>query len=80
MARAVAEFSIYPFVTERLEPYVQAALDETRRSGLSVDVGPLGTTVQGDLDEILSLLERVLRAAFAHGATRVVTRVDIEDG
>ena len=45
---AVAEFSIYPFVTDRLEPYVTAALEETRRSGLTVDVGPLGTTVQGD--------------------------------
>ena len=79
MTVAVAEFSIYPFVTERLEPYVQAALDETRRSGLTVDVGPLGTTVRGDLEEVLSLLERVQRAAFALGATRVVTRVDLED-
>ena len=76
---AVAEFTIFPFVTERLEPYVTAALEETRRSGLSVDVGPLGTTVRGDLEEILSLLERVQRAAFANGATKVVTRVELED-
>ena len=76
---AVAEFSIYPFVTERLEPYVTAALEETRRSGLTVDVGPLGTTVRGDLHLILDLLARVHRAAFEHGATRVVTRVEAED-
>lgn len=76
---AVAEFSIYPFVTERLEPYVTAALEETRRSGLSVEVGPFGTSVTGDIDQILALLERVQRAAFAHGATTVVTRVTIED-
>jgi uncharacterized protein YqgV (UPF0045/DUF77 family) len=75
---AIAEFSIYPFVTDRLEPYVTAALEETRRSGLAVDVGPLGTTVQGDLDLILDLLARVHRAAFQHGATRVVTRVETE--
>jgi uncharacterized protein YqgV (UPF0045/DUF77 family) len=75
---AIAEFTIHPFVTERLEPYVSAALDETRRSGLVVDVGPLGTTVQGDLDAILDLMVRVHRAAFHHGATRVVTRVESE--
>jgi uncharacterized protein YqgV (UPF0045/DUF77 family) len=77
---AVAEFTIYPFVTERLEPYVEAALEETRRSGLSVDVGPLGTTVRGDLEAILRLLERVHRAAFEHGATKVVSRVETEGG
>ena len=75
---AVAEFSIYPFVTERLEPYVAAALEETRRSGLPVDVGPLGTTVHGELDPLLDLLVRVHRAAFEHGAAKIVTRVELE--
>ncbi len=75
---AIAEFTIYPFVTERLEPYVTAGLEEIRRSGLTAEVGPLGTTVQGDLDVILELLVRVHRAAFQHGATKVVTRVEAE--
>ncbi|HXF56026.1 MAG TPA: thiamine-binding protein [Actinomycetota bacterium] len=77
---AVGEFTIYPFVTERLEPYVQAALEETRRSGLEADVGPLGTTVRGPLEDVLALLDRVHRVAFARGATKVVTRVELEDG
>jgi len=76
---AVAEFSIYPFVTERLEPYVSAALEETRKSGLSVEVGPLGTTVRGELDQILPLLERVLRVAFAHGARKIVASVESDE-
>ena len=75
---AIAEFTIHPFVTERLEPYVTAPLEEIRQSGLAVDVGPLGTTVQGDLDVILELLVRVHRAAFRHGATKIVTRVEAE--
>jgi uncharacterized protein YqgV (UPF0045/DUF77 family) len=75
---AVAEFTIHPFVTERLEPYVEAALEETRRSGLEVEVGPLGTTVRGPLEEVLALLNQVHRVAFAHGATRVVSRVEVE--
>ncbi|HEY3211310.1 MAG TPA: thiamine-binding protein [Actinomycetota bacterium] len=75
---AFAEFSIYPFVAERLEPYVAAALEEARSSGLDVEVGPLGTTVQGELEDILALLERVQRAAFGHGARKVVTRVELD--
>ncbi len=76
---AVAEFSIYPFVTERLEPYVSAALEETRKSGLSVEVGPLGTTVRGELDQILQLLERILLVAFAHGARKIVASVESDE-
>lgn len=75
---AVAEFSIYPFVMERLEPYVEAAIEEARTSGLKVEVGPFGTSVEGDLDGVLELVGRVNRAAFARGATRVVTRVESE--
>lgn len=76
---AVAEFSVYPFLTGKLAPYVEAALDEAGRSGLLVQVGPLGTTVRGDLDDILALLERVQRAAFEHGAAKVVTSVTTEE-
>lgn len=72
---AHAEFSIYPFVTERLEAYVTAALIEARSSGLVVEVGPLGTVVRGELEPILDLLRRVQAVAFRHGATSVVTRV-----
>ena len=76
---AVAEFTVYPFVTDRLEPYVMAAFEEAERSGLSVDVGPLGTTVRGPLSEVLDLLERVGRTAFASGATKVVTSVELDE-
>ncbi len=78
---AYAEFSIYPFVTERLEPYVTAALIEAKQSGLVVEVGPLGTIVRGDLAAILDLLRRVQEVAFRYGAATVVTRVAAtEDG
>ena len=77
---AYAEFSIYPFVTERLEPYVTAALIEAKQSGLVVEVGPLGTIVRGDLAAILDLLRRVQETAFRYGAATVVTRVAATDG
>ena len=76
---AVGEFTVYPFVTDRLEPYVMAVFEEAERSGLSVDVGPLGTTVRGPLGEVLELLERVRRTAFASGATKIVTSVELDD-
>jgi uncharacterized protein YqgV (UPF0045/DUF77 family) len=72
---AYAEFSIYPFVTDRLEPYVTAALIEAKQSGLVVEVGPLGTIMRGDLAAILELLRRIQEVAFRYGAGTVVTRV-----
>jgi uncharacterized protein YqgV (UPF0045/DUF77 family) len=76
---AEAEFTVFPFVTEHLLPHVTAALDEAVASGLAVEVGPLGTRVRGDLDDVLALLDRVQRAAFAHGATKVITRVETDE-
>ncbi len=79
MTSAYAEFTIYPFVTERLEPYVTAALTEAKNSGLAVEVGPFGTIVRGDLPAILDLLRRVQDAAFRYGASAVVSRVTTAD-
>ncbi len=78
--QALVEFTVYPFVPGRLEPHVAAAVEEARRSGLPIEVGPLGTSVRGELEELVVLLGRVLQAAFAHGATKVVTRLELTEG
>lgn len=78
-AEALAEFTVYPFEPGRPGPHVAAAIEEARRSGLPLEVGPLGTTVRGEVGTLVAVLARVLEAAFAHGATKVVTRLELTE-
>ncbi|HEY8395061.1 MAG TPA: MTH1187 family thiamine-binding protein [Thermaerobacter sp.] len=42
-------------------------------------VGPMFTTLEGDLDEILALIRRMHEEMFAAGAVRVSTLIKIDD-
>jgi hypothetical protein len=75
---AAADFSIYALWMERLGPHVQAVIEKTRRSGLSVDIDALGTTRPAGSRHHPPAVGTRPSNAFEHGATRVVSRVDIE--
>lgn len=75
---AVAEFAIYPFVEGSFPDYVKVALDEAERSGLAVQIGPLGTSVEGELSEVLGLLYRIQQMAFDRGAEKFISSVEID--
>lgn len=47
-----------------------------RTAGLEADFGPLGTAVAGEMDAVAAALAEVLRAALAHGASRVTLMVE----
>ena len=79
--RLVAEFTTEPFHGEGEPPaHAFAALEAAEDAGLDCEFGPLGTTVRGDADEVVRALADVLRAALAHGATRVTLQVEPVDG
>jgi len=69
------EFTVEPFVEGDPGPHVRAAVEAAERSGLAVDVGPFGTTVTGDDGTVLDVVDAVVRAAVAAGATRVSLQV-----
>ena len=70
-----AEFTVEPFVEGEPGPHVQAAVEAALQSGLTVDVGPFGTSVSGDDAAVLATVDAILRAAIGAGATRVVLQV-----
>lgn len=79
--RLVAEFTTEPFHGEGEPPtHARAALEAAEAAGLDCEFGPLGTTVRGDADEVVRALTDVLRAALAHGASRVTLQVEPVDG
>ena len=67
------EFTTEPFHGEddQLPAHVTAAADALRYAGLSPDLGPLGTSVEGDADAVVDAVAGALKEALAHGATRV---------
>lgn len=64
------------------EPYahVERAISEIQDSGLSYEVGALGTTVEGDADVVWPLLRRVHEACVRSGARSVVTIIKVAQG
>jgi uncharacterized protein YqgV (UPF0045/DUF77 family) len=77
------EFTVEPFVEGHPGRHVQAAIDEARHAGLAPEMGPFGTTIEGDATAVLAGLSGVVSAALDAGATRVavsVSRVETKLG
>ena len=66
---ARAEFTVEPFEEGNPGPHVQAAI--AGAAPLTPDIGPFGTTVEGSVDEVLTAVQRITRAAMEAGATRL---------
>lgn len=71
--RVRVEFTTEPFHGEddQLPSHVTASADALRYAGLSPDLGPLGTSVEGEADVVVDAVSSALKAALAQGATRV---------
>lgn len=71
--RVRVEFTTEPFHGEddQLPPHVTASADALRYAGLSPDLGPLGTSVEGEADVVVDAVAAALKQALSHGATRV---------
>ncbi len=57
--------------------HIDAAIAVIAASGLHHEVGALGTTVEGEPDEVWALLRRVHEACLASGAEGVVSVVKL---
>ena len=55
----LAEFSIWPMDKgESVGAYVARAVDIVDKSGLAYKLGPLGTCVEGEYDEVMTVIKR----------------------
>ena len=79
--RVRAEFTTEPFRGESEPPaHASRTFEVVRAAGLTADFGPLGTSVTGEAEDVVVALGDVVRAALAHGATRVTLLVEPERG
>jgi len=55
----LAEFSIWPMDKgESVSPYVARALDIVDKSGLPYKLGPLGTCIEGEWAEVMTVIQK----------------------
>lgn len=55
----IVEFSIFPMDKgESLSPYVARAMKLIQDSGLPYELNPMGTCVEGDWNDVMSLVDR----------------------
>ncbi len=65
------EFTVEPFLEGSPGPHVLAAVSEARRQGLQPEMGPFGTTIDGEAAQLLPGIGTIVGAAVDAGASRV---------
>jgi len=78
---AIAEVSVVPIGTAgtSVSSFVAGALQVLEESGLTYQLTPMGTIIEGDIGEILDVIRKMHETPFAKHAQRVYTTVKIDD-
>ncbi len=78
---AIVQFTIAPLGTgsTSVSKYVADCHKVVMESGLNYQLTPMSTIVEGDLDEILSVIRKMHEVPFEKGAQRVSTSIKIDD-
>ncbi|HEY8528329.1 MAG TPA: thiamine-binding protein [Paenibacillaceae bacterium] len=79
MAEALLSIQILPKTAagEDIIPYVDRAIDIIRESGVPYRVGPLETTMEGDLDKLLDIVKKMNAAMFEMGSPQVMSHIKL---
>jgi len=77
----IAEITVTPLGTgsPSLSKYVAACAKVLNESGVNHTLTPMGSVIEGTLDEILEVIRKVHSVPFAEGAQRVSTRIVIDE-
>lgn len=79
---AVVELTLVPIGTQKTScsPYVAAAYDAVKDNDkVEIRLNPMGTVLEGDIDELFTCVRKMQEAVFEAGAERVYSVVKIDD-
>ncbi|UHA75574.1 thiamine-binding protein [Paenibacillus sp. 481] len=79
MANSLVSIQIIPKTKngEDVIPYVDRAIEIIQQSGVKHQVGPLETTMEGELGELMKVIEQMNEAMIALGSLNVISQVKI---
>ena len=63
---------------EHLYQVVDKVIELIQQSGVKYVVGPMETTMEGELNQLLEIVEKAQEVCFENGAARVVSVVKID--
>ncbi len=70
---------VIPIVEEENIYYVvDQVINYIKQSNVSYVVGPMETTMEGELDQLLSIVKRAQEICIEHGASRVCSVIKID--
>ncbi|MFD7734080.1 thiamine-binding protein [Kitasatospora phosalacinea] len=76
----MVEFTTEPFELDGFPEHAKAARRAVDEAGLAVSVGPFGTSAEGDAEQALAAVTRLLRETLAAGASRISVQVSVLEG
>jgi uncharacterized protein YqgV (UPF0045/DUF77 family) len=78
--RLRVEFTTEPFDLDEAPEHALVAREVVQSAPLdSVDVGPFGNTAEGSAEDVLRVVDRVLRDSLDAGATRISLQLNVLD-
>jgi uncharacterized protein YqgV (UPF0045/DUF77 family) len=69
---------IEPFQEGAPGAHVLAAIEAVRAHGMHPEMGPFGTSIEGEPAMVISALQAMLEAAYRSGASRVSLQIDMD--
>jgi uncharacterized protein YqgV (UPF0045/DUF77 family) len=73
----MVEFTTEPFELVNFPDHAVAARRVVDEAGLAVSVGPFGTSAEGEAEQVLAAVDRLLHETLEHGASRISVQVSV---
>lgn len=80
--QVIAEITVVPLgtATTSLSHYIATCINTVKQAqGISYQLTAMGTIIQGPLERVLELAQRMHEVPFGMGAKRVLTTINIDD-
>lgn len=79
MANVNVSLQVIPAVEEeRIYPVVDKVIEYIASCGVKYQVGPMETTMEGELSELLEIVKKAQEICVSEGASRVASMVKID--
>ena len=72
------ELQVIPGGVENAYAVVDKVIELIQKSGVRYEVGPMGTTMEGQLPDLLKIVESAQRICIENGASRVFSVIKID--
>lgn len=79
MPKINLSLQVIPNVADELVyPVVDKVIAMIAQSGITYEVGPMETTMEGEMDELMEIVKKAQDVCVKEGATRVISMVKID--